>query len=86
MKVFTTATVNYECVLSKEDEQKVRNYVKERGLADVEDTNDELYYYKVLCKAIKYLYAKGEINLYKNSRETDFETEDIYDIEDYDED
>ena len=61
------ATVTYACWLSEEDEQKIRDYVKE---TDVSIEN-----------AIEGLYAEGEIDLYKNSTESDFETNYIMNVE-----
>ena len=65
------ATVTYACRLSKEDEQKVRDYIGDTDLS----VND----------AVIELYNAGEIDLYKNSTESDFSTnyvEQIYEEDD----
>jgi hypothetical protein len=61
------ATVTYACWLSEEDEQKIRDYIGDTDLS----TED----------AVKELYAAGEIDLYKNSTESDFCTNYITDVE-----
>lgn len=64
------ATVTYACRLSKEDEQKVRDYIGDTDLS----IND----------AVIELYNAGEIDLYKNSTESDFSTnyvEQVYEEE-----
>lgn len=60
------ATVTYACWLSEEDEQKIREYIGDTDKA----TED----------AIMELYDAGEINLYKNSTESDFSTNDLIEI------
>ena len=54
------ATVTYACWLSEEDEQKVRDYIGDTDLS-IED-------------AVIELYNAGEIDLYKDSTESDFST------------
>ena len=54
------ATVLYACWLSEEDEQKVRERIGDTDLS-IED-------------AVAELYEAGEIDLYKNSTESDFFT------------
>ena len=69
--VMVEATVTYACRLSKEEEQKVREYIGDTDLS-VED-------------AIIELYNAGEIDLYKNSTESDFSTnciEQVYEEDD----
>lgn len=56
--VMVEATVTYACKLSKADEQKVREYIGDTDLS-MEDAVLELYY-------------GGDIDLYKNSTESDF--------------
>ncbi len=63
--VEVTACVLYTCELTTEDEEKVRAFAEEN---DVE-----------LASAVGELYSVGEINLYKNSVESDFSTERIDD-------
>lgn len=64
------ATVTYACRLSKEEEQRVRDYIGDTDLS-IED-------------AVIELYNAGEINLYKNSTESDFSTNGIEQV--YEED
>lgn len=54
------ATVTYACRLSEEDEQKIRDYIGDTDLSTAD--------------AIIELYFAKEIDLYKNSTESDFET------------
>jgi hypothetical protein len=66
MKVEVEARVMYTCYLSYEDEQKVRNFAKEKGCG--------------LKGAIWVCYANNEIDLYYNSTESDFSTEEILSV------
>lgn len=52
------ATVTYACQLSEEDEQKIRDYIGDTDLSTAD--------------AVIELYDAGEIELYKNSTESDF--------------
>lgn len=54
------ATVTYACWLSEEDEQKIRDYIGDTDLCTAD--------------AVIELYNAGEIDLYKNSTESDFFT------------
>lgn len=63
--VEVTASVMYTCELTTEDEEKVKEFAEEN---DVD-----------LAVAVWELYSVGEINLYKNSVESDFSTERIDD-------
>ena len=56
--VMVEATVTYACCLSKEDVQKVREYIGDTDLSTAD--------------AIMELYDAGKIDLYKNSTESDF--------------
>jgi hypothetical protein len=58
MTVMVEAIVTYACKLSKADEQKIKEYIEGTDLS-AED-------------AILPLYNAGEIDLYKNSTESDF--------------
>lgn len=58
--VMVEATVTYACRLSEEEEQKIRERIGDTDLA-IED-------------AVIELYNEGEIDLYKNSTESDFST------------
>ena len=65
------ATVTYACWLSEEDEQKVRDYIGDTDLS-IED-------------AVWELYGAGKIELYNNSTESDFSTNDIISVDREDE-
>lgn len=67
MKVEVEAKVTYTCYLSFEDEQTVRNYVEENG-------GD-------FSTAVWECYCNNMINLYYNSTESDFSTEEILSVE-----
>lgn len=67
MIVMTEATVQYACRLSTEDEQKVREFAKE--------------YDTTLEEAVEALYSDCVINLYADSWESDFNTNEILDVE-----
>lgn len=58
--VMVEATVTYACRLSKEDEQKIRDYIEDTDLSTAD--------------AVIELYNAGEIELYKNSTKSDFYT------------
>ena len=64
MIVTTTATVQYVCYLSDEEEQKVLEYAKAHEDMSLIDAVDELW-------------QQGEVDLYRESVETDFSTESI---------
>jgi hypothetical protein len=61
--VEVTASVSYTCYLTTEGEEKVKAFAEEN------DVN--------LASAVGILYSSGEIDLYKNSIESDFNTETI---------
>lgn len=65
------ATVTYACWLNEEDEQKIRDYIGDTDLSTAD--------------AIMELYDAGEIDLYKNSTESDFSTNYITSIDREDE-
>ena len=67
MKVEVEARVLYTCELSVEDEEIVRDYVKENG-------GD-------FSTAVWECYCNHKINLYYNSTESDFSTEEIISVE-----
>lgn len=64
MIVTTTATVQYACSLTDEEEQKILEYVEAHPDMSLTDAVDELW-------------QQGEIDLYRESTETDFSTESI---------
>ena len=63
LKVEVSALVTYTCYLDDDDEDKVQEYAKEN------ECNLE--------EAIFSLYTDGELDLYKNSTESDFSTESV---------
>lgn len=63
IKVETTAEVITTCYLSDKDEEKVRAFM-EKNNCDLED-------------AVKELFWDNELNIYKNSIESDFNTQSI---------
>ena len=65
--VMVEATVTYACRLSREAEQKVREYIGDTDLS-IED-------------AVMELYCDGKIDLYKNSTESDFSTNYIISVD-----
>ena len=72
MVVEVTALINYTCYLSEEDSIKVRKYAEEH---DCE-----------LTEAVMELHTLGDIDLYKESVESDFCTQSIDSADDEDED
>ena len=67
MIVYTTATVDYICYLNDKDEKKVRDYAESENCSFI--------------TAVAVLYDKGEIDLYNESTEGDFNTESINGVE-----
>lgn len=72
IKVEAVATVYYTCCLSDEDEKKVLDYIKENP-DDFEYMSDE----EKIIKAIEKLYEDTEVNVYDDSVESDFSTEEF---------
>lgn len=70
MIVITEAIVQYACRLSTEDEQKVREFAEQNDVT--------------LEEAVMTLYNDYELNLYANSSESDFDTNEILSVEDED--
>ncbi len=62
------AEVWYSCELTEEDEQKVREFMESEG-------EDVAY-------AVRELWMRNEIEIYTNSIESDFRTQEIYDVAD----
>lgn len=58
------ATVIYTCTLDDEDSQKVLDFLEKNSDYDI-------------TEAVDILYARGEIDLYNNSTESDFSTDEI---------
>lgn len=71
LKVEAVGTVYYTCELSDEEEEKVINYVKNNS--DDLDYIDE----ETIMEAVRELWANGEIELYANSTESEYSTEEI---------
>ena len=67
-----TATVNYVCYLNEEDSKKVKRYAEKNDLT--------------LEEAVATLYDKCEIDLYRESTESDFSTESIDAVSAYEDD
>ncbi len=71
-KLEAVATAYYTCSLSDEDGQKVLNYIKE---------NPEEFEFmsgkEKILKAVEKLYQNSEVNVYDDSVEGDFSTEEF---------
>lgn len=62
------AEVWYACTLTEEDEQKVREFMKSEGVS--------------VADAVRELWMRNEIEIYTSSIESDFHTQEIYDVVD----
>lgn len=62
------AEVWYSCELTEEDEQKVREFMKSEGVS--------------VADAVRELWMRNEIEIYTSSIESDFHTQEIYDVVD----
>ena len=71
LKVEAVGTIYYTCELSDKDEEKVINYIKDSPYSP--DYIDE----ETIMDAVRTLWANGEIELYDNSTESDYSTEEI---------
>ena len=71
LKVEAVGTIYYTCELSDEDEEKVIKHIR--------DSYDGFYYIDedAIIEAVRTLWANGEIELYNNSTESDYSTEEI---------
>lgn len=71
LKVEAVGTIYYTCELSDEDEEKVVRYIK--------DNSDNLDYIdeETIMETVRELWANGEIELYANSTESEYSTEEI---------
>lgn len=65
------AEVWYACELMEEDEQKVREFMKSEGVS--------------VADAVRELWMRNEIEIYTSSVESDFHTQEIYDVVDCEE-
>lgn len=73
IKVEAVATVYYTCSLSDKDEKKVLDYIKENP-DEFESMSDK----KKIIKAVEKLYKEdSEVNVYDDSVESDFTTEEF---------
>lgn len=70
MKVMVVASVTYCCELSSEDQQKIEQAM------ELEENED-----KSIEEIVMELYQSGEIDLYAESTESDFSTEEIENVE-----
>lgn len=70
MKAMVVASVTYCCELSGEDQQKVEQAM------ELEENED-----KSIEEIVMELYQSGEIDLYAESTESDFSTEEIQNVE-----
>ena len=68
--VTVEATVTYTCYLDEEDSARVKEIAEEYDLT--------------LEEAVRWLYRSLELDLYKNSVESDFSTEEIVQVEEED--
>lgn len=72
LKIEAEAIVNYTCILSDKEEQKVVDYIK---------NNPEEFQFmsskKAIAHAVEILWENDEIDLYEESTESDFSTNDI---------
>lgn len=71
-KVEAVATVYYTCSLSDDDGQKVLDYIKENP-EEFEFMSDK----KKILKAVEILSNNCDIELYDDSVESDFSTEEL---------
>lgn len=71
-KVEAVATVYYTCSLSDKDGQKVLDYIKENP-EKFEFMSDK----KKILKAVEILHEECEIELYDDSVESDFSTDEL---------
>ena len=72
MKIEAVAKVYYTCILSDEEEAKVVNYIKSNP-EEFEFMDDK----KAIAKAVEMLWEDDEVDLYEESTESDFCTNDI---------
>jgi hypothetical protein len=74
LKVEAVGTIYYTCELSDEDEEKVVNYIKDNPdkFADFDYMDED-----AIIEAVNTLYSNHEIDLYANSTESDYSTEEI---------
>ena len=72
LKIEAVATTWFTCNLTDEEEKKIVNYIKENP--EEFEFMDKKY---AIAKAVEILYENDEINLYDNTTETDFSTDEI---------
>lgn len=71
-KIEAVATVYYTCSLSDEDSKKVLDYIKENP-EEFEFMSEK----GKILKAVEKLYQDSEVNVYDDSVESDFSTEEF---------
>lgn len=71
LKVEAVGTIYYTCELSDEDEEKIVRYIKDNP--EEFDYMDE----DTIMEAVRILWGKGEIELYENTIESDYMTDEI---------
>ena len=74
MKIQATAMVTYTCELSDEDVEKIKDFIDFRREEWMEG---EAYQEDEILDAIRELSSDCEIDLYKDSVESDFMTDEI---------
>lgn len=74
MKIQATAMVTYTCELSDEDIAKIKRYIDSNSLYCMDG---EEYQEEEILNAVRELSSDCEIDLYKQSIESDFSTVDI---------
>ena len=67
LAVTVEAVVTYTCFLDEEDSARVKEMAEEYDLT--------------LEEAVRWLYNSNELNLYRNSVESDFATDEIVQVE-----
>jgi hypothetical protein len=67
LAVTVEAVVTYTCFLDEEDSARVKELAEEYDLE--------------LEEAVRWLYRSNELNLYRNSVESDFATDEIVQVE-----
>lgn len=72
LEIKSTSIVYYTCKLYDDDEQKILDYIKSNPIKFEFMTSESK-----ITKAVEELYANGNIDIYKDSTESDFFTDSI---------
>lgn len=72
LKIEAVARVYYTCTLTDKEEQKVLEYIKNN-----EEEFEFIANKDKITKAVELLYGEDKIDLYGDSTESDFSTEEI---------